>query len=219
MNTSVDYGLYYILDMPSDRDPAWLVHEAAEGGATVVQVRGKDLSSRQLYETTVLARKVLAGSGVPLIVDDRVDIALAAGADGVHVGNDDLPFEQVRQLAPNLLLGVSCYADMALAERASRGGADYVAFGAFYPSPTKPDAQLAPMEILTEAQVLGVPIVAIGGIGQETAAEIVRLGAGGVSVISAIQGAVNPRAAAAKLCAEVKSARAQTRQASGCERL
>jgi thiamine-phosphate pyrophosphorylase len=193
------YGLLYVLDLPAPRDPVGLALEAVAGGASALQLRGKRCDARELYDLALALGEGLRSRGVPLFINDRLDVALAARADGVHVGEDDLPFERVRELAPGLLLGVSCYGDVALARRAAAAGADYLAFGAFYPSPSKPESEVVPLGVLAEARALGPPIVAIGGVTRERAPETLRAGADGVAVISAIQGAEDPRAAAREL--------------------
>ncbi|MDQ3514765.1 MAG: thiamine phosphate synthase [Chloroflexota bacterium] len=202
-----DYGLYFVLDLPAQRDPVELVTAAVAGGATIVQLRGKDVPAGDLYQTALAVRKVLEGTRVPLVVNDRLDVAMAAGAEGVHVGGTDLPFERVRQIAPGRIVGVSCYGDLDRARQAVAAGVDYVAFGAFSPSPSKPEARVVPLETLAGARDLGVPVVAIGGITVDQVEEIVRAGADGVAVISAIQGAPDPEAAARDLRAAVERGR------------
>lgn len=199
MPPPVDYALYFVLDLPVAGDPATLAAEAAAGGASVVQLRGKQATGRELYDIARALKAALSPHAVPLIINDRLDVALAAGAEGVHVGADDLPLDRVRALAPDLIVGVSCYGDPTLAERAAAGGADYVAFGAFFPSPTKREANVVPPAVLGQARRLGLPIVAIGGITRETAPALVQAGADGIALVSAIQGAADPRAAAAAL--------------------
>lgn len=199
MTAARDYSLYYVLDVPAPRDPLTLAEQAVAGGATVVQLRGKMLSARALYDLAVALLPVLAPASVPLIIDDRLDVALAAGADGVHVGKDDLPFERARVLAPQLILGVSCYGDLERAARAAAAGADYIAFGAFFPSPTKREAAVVPRGVLAGARQFNLPVVAIGGITVERVPELLDSGADGVAVVSAIQSAPDPEAAARTL--------------------
>ncbi|MEJ7762009.1 MAG: thiamine phosphate synthase, partial [Thermomicrobiales bacterium] len=155
-----DYALYYVLDLPARGEPATLVAAAVAGGATIVQLRGKDIPAGELYTTTLSVQSALRGTGVPLVINDRLDVAMAAGADGVHVGGSDLPFERVREIAPGLIVGVSCYGDLDRARRAVAAGVDYVAFGAFAPSPTKTEAAVVPLTTLAGARDLGVPVVA-----------------------------------------------------------
>ncbi|MDP9352966.1 MAG: thiamine phosphate synthase [Chloroflexota bacterium] len=192
----VDYGLYYVLDLPSERNPLELARQAVAGGASVLQLRGKHSDATELYRLANALKPVLAPSAVPLVINDRLDVALAADADGVHVGAEDLPPEQVRAVAPHLLLGVSCYGDLERARAAAQAGADYVAFGSFFLSPSKPDAEIVPLSMLSEARALGLPVVAIGGITEENAHEVLDAGADGIAVISAIQHSPDPEAAA-----------------------
>lgn len=199
MNTRPYYGLYYVLNVPAPRDPIALARAAVDGGATVLQLRGKEREAAELYELAVALKRELASSGVRLVVNDRVDVALAADADGVHVGEGDLPFERVRRIAPGMILGVSCYGDLERARRAAEAGADYLAFGAFYPSPSKREADLVPLSVLSGTRRFGLPVVAIGGISPETAARVLDAGADGIAVISAIQDAPDPRGAARAL--------------------
>lgn len=207
---AVDYSLYFVLDLPPGPfpgDPIALAAEAAAGGAGVVQLRGKHATGRDLFDLARALKPVLAPHRVPLILDDRLDVALAADADGVHVGADDLPLDRVRALAPNLIVGASCYGDPDRAARAAAAGADYLAFGAFFPSPTKREAAVVPPTVLAAARPLGLPIVAIGGITLATAPSLIAAGADGIAVVSAIQAAPDPRAAAAALRAAVANAR------------
>lgn len=204
---NVDYTLYFVLDLPSERDPLELARQAVAGGASVLQLRGKHSDATELYHLARALKQDLAPAAVPLIVNDRLDVALAADADGVHVGIDDLAIEQVRALAPHLLLGVSCYGDLDRARRAAEAGADYLAFGAFYHSPSKPEAELVPISVLTEAKQLGIPVIAIGGITQENVSELVRAGADGIAMISDIQQAPDPTAAARSLRTLIEKAR------------
>lgn len=197
-----DYRLYFVLNVtarPGERDPLWLAEEAVRGGAGAVQLRGKTLSGRELHDLACALGKVLTPLGVPLFIDDRLDVALSAGAQGVHLGESDLPFEEVRRVAPELRLGVSCYGSLERARRAAAAGADYLAFGAAYPSSTKPGALVVPTAVLGEARVFGLPVLAIGGITVDNAAPLLRSGADGVAVVSAIQDAPDPRRAAARL--------------------
>lgn len=205
-----DYTLYYVLDLPvpAGRDAVALVREAVAGGAGIVQLRGEGASGRELYELALELKGALAATGVPLIVNDRLDVALATEADGIHVGAQDLPVGRVRALAPGLIVGVSCYGDPALAERAAAAGADYLAFGAFFPSPSKPEAAVVPTSVLGEARRFGLPVVAIGGITLDRTPQLAAAGADGIAAISAIQGAPEPRAAAAALRAAVVRGRA-----------
>lgn len=184
-------GLYAITsDAPS---PAALAERAAAwiaGGARVVQYRdkGRDID-RRLAEAQGL-RAVCRAGGVPLLINDDVALAAAVGADGAHLGRDDADPAQARaQLGAQALIGVSCYADLARARTAVAQGADYVAFGRFFPSVTKPEAALAPIDVLRAAKAaLSVPLVAIGGITPDNAPMLIAAGADLVAVIGGLCG-------------------------------
>jgi thiamine-phosphate pyrophosphorylase len=138
-------------------------------------------------------------AGALFIVNDDVELALAVDADGVHVGRDDEGVAAARaRLGPGRLVGASCYDQLGLARAAVAAGADYVAFGSFFPSPTKPNAARADVGLLRRARhELGVPLVAIGGITPENGAPLVAAGADMLAAIGAVFGASDPRAAAA----------------------
>ncbi|HEX8692340.1 MAG TPA: thiamine phosphate synthase [Longimicrobium sp.] len=174
-----------------------VVRAALRGGAPAIQLRGKEMAAREMAE---LARALLAetrAAGALLFVNDRVDVALAAGADGAHVGQDDLPAAAARAIAPpGFLLGVSAE-DPELARRAERDGADYVGTGPVYPTGSKAGAgeAVGVGRIAGVAAAVGIPVVGIGGIDAANAAEVVRAGAAGVAVISAVMRAPDPEAA------------------------
>lgn len=179
------------------RDEEAVVAAALAGGATVVQLRGKDLTGAELVRVGRMARALTAAAGALLIVNDRVDIALAVDADGAHVGQDDLPAREARRLlGPNRLLGVSART-VAQAFQAERDGADYIGFGPVFATATKRDAGAAcGLEALRHScAAVRVPVVAIGGMAAHTAGSAVAAGAVGVAVISAIVGAPDTAAA------------------------
>ena len=173
-----------------------LVASAIQGGARVVQYRdkGPGWSRRQAAALLTLCR----AAGIPLIVNDDIELAAAVGADGVHLGRDDADPRRAREvLGPEALIGVSCYDRLDLALAAERAGAGYVAFGSFFPSPTKPHAVRPGPDLLTEARrALGVPLVAIGGITPQNAGALIAAGADMVAVISGVFSAPDVTAAA-----------------------
>ena len=193
-------------DLAGGRPLAEVVRLALRGGVTAVQLREKALGARRFLEEVRELQRVLAGTGVPLFVNDRIDVALAAGADGVHVGQDDLPAAEARRLVgPAMLLGVSvATADQAC--KALSDGADYVSVSPVYLTPTKPDAELA-VGLEGVARVRSVagdaPVLAIGGINAGNARAVVAAGSDGVAVVSAVMSAPDPEAAAADLRREV----------------
>jgi thiamine-phosphate pyrophosphorylase len=195
-------GLYAIADTSIIADECLLaaVTAAIEGGARVIQYRDKAATTATRRRQAGALAQLCRAHGVPLIVNDDTELALEVGAAGVHVGREDRTLAEARRiLGPDRLVGVSCYNELARAEAAYRGGADYVAFGSFFPSPTKPSAVRAGLELLRSARtVLDIPIVAVGGISAENAVLLIEAGADAVAVISAIFAQPDIRAAAAR---------------------
>lgn len=211
MKRTPDYSLYLVTDatLAGGRPVEEIVHEAVEGGVTVVQLREKAASSREMLRQARALKEILAPRGIPLIVNDRCDVALAAGADGVHVGQGDLPCALVREIVgPGLVIGVSV-SSVAEAVQAERDGADYLGVSPVFETPTKTDTPAAVgldgFRRIREA--VRLPLVAIGGIHAGNAAAVIRAGADGIAVVSAIVGAPDPRAAARALALEVAHAR------------
>jgi len=189
-------GLYAITDGPRD-DLLEAVARALEGGARLVQYRDKTSDHARRHAEAAALCQLCAGRGVPLIVNDDLELAAAIGADGVHLGEQDLALSAARTaLGEQAIIGVSCYDSLERARELAAAGADYVAFGAFFPSPTKPLAWRAAPELLRQSAALGVPRVAIGGITPDNAASLVGAGADYLAVISALFGAADVRAAA-----------------------
>lgn len=196
-------GLYVITGTMNNREQLCAsVAAAVAGGARLVQYRNKQATAAEQLADARALREICGGSAC-LIINDDPGLAVKAGADGVHVGQDCSDLRAVReQIGPQRLLGVTCHASIELAAKAQAAGADYVAFGAFHPSPTKPQASRAPISILKMArQSIHLPIVAIGGINADNAGEILRAGADSVAVISAVFGADDPQAAAQAISA------------------
>ena len=169
-------GLYAIT--PESPDLVDKVRRALEGGIAMLQYRRKHPDLREAAEVVALGRRYR----VPVIVNDAIDLALEAGADGVHLGRDDADLRDARRRLGGRILGASCYDDPELARSAVRAGADYVAFGSVFVSPTKPSAVRAPLSLF--AMDLGVPLCAIGGITLENAPQVIEAGAGLLAVIS-----------------------------------
>jgi thiamine-phosphate diphosphorylase len=196
-------AVYYVADPEqTSREFPALVAAALAGGATAVQLRAKAMGGRAMYELARQLRGQCAVSGALFFVNDRVDVALAADADGVHVGVHDLPLDATRRLVgAGMIIGYSPL-DVVDIATAHDGGADYVGLGPVYATGSKADAQ-APLGLAgIAAQVAaarGMPTVAIGGIGVDTAEAVVRTGVDGVAVISAIQNAPDPLYATRRL--------------------
>ncbi|MEN8174548.1 MAG: thiamine phosphate synthase [Pseudomonadota bacterium] len=192
-------GLYAVTDarLCAGMGVEAAVREALEGGARAIQYRDKG-GDRVRRRREAEALVTLCGEyGVPLIVNDDVPLAAAAGAAGVHLGRGDMAIAQARRLlGATVIIGVSCYADLQRAHNAVAEGADYVAFGRFFVSATKPGAAPAPLELLREAhRVLSVPVVAIGGITPENGRQLVAAGADMLAVVQSVFGQPDVRAA------------------------
>ncbi len=200
---AIDYSLYLVTDadLSGGRSTLEVVEAAIRGGVTVVQYREKNASTRRMFEEALELRALCRRHSVPFIVNDRVDVALAVNADGVHVGQEDLPAALARRLVgPGRLVGVSVD-NIDQARQAQADGADYVGASPIFATPTKPDAS-PPMGIegLRElARLCQLPVVAIGGINRTNAAEVLQAGAVGIAVVSAIVSARDVEHAAREL--------------------
>lgn len=196
-------GGLYAITTDGPHSQAELLADAAaalRGGAVVLQYRRKEIEKSQARRELAGLRELCRGATALLIVNDDIDLALEMDADGVHLGRDDGDWEQLaRAPGRRLLLGLSCYADLPRARHAAGCGVDYVAFGSFFPSRTKPAATRCPVETLREARhELTLPIVAIGGITPENGREILRAGADFLAVISGVFGQPSVETAAAR---------------------
>ncbi|HER33901.1 MAG: thiamine phosphate synthase [Halothiobacillaceae bacterium] len=207
VNRTTLSGLYVITDTIRFQREALVeaVGEAIAGGATMVQYRDKsDEADRRRAEATALA-ELCRRHAVPLIINDDVALAIEVGAAGVHLGRDDAPLAETRArfaaAGRDAIIGVSCYADRLRAERAAADGADYLAFGAMFPSPTKPNAPGAPADVLGWARErLDRPVCGIGGITAANVAELMPHRPDLIAVISAVFAAPDIRRAAERLC-------------------
>ena len=193
----LERGLYLVT--PDERDPSRLLERVAPllPFAACLQLRAKSMQHDALREAATLLRTACRGAGVPFIVNDDARLASEVGADGVHLGELDAAVAEARALlGDDALIGASCYDDLARARGAAASGADYVAFGAFFPSPTKPNARRASPDLLRDSAGLGLPRVAIGGITSDNARSLVDAGADLLAVISSVFDAPNPLQAA-----------------------
>jgi thiamine-phosphate pyrophosphorylase len=196
-------GLYVITDthlIPRSRFAA-TVEAAVRGGATMVQLREKETPPEEVIR---LGRDILAVTrryGALLIVNDHPAVAREIGADGVHVGRDDPPVAETRAIVgPHVIIGASCYGEIERAVAAEQAGADYVAFGTPFPSPTKPKRTDISLEIFQAAkQRVRVPVFAIGGITLANAPQVIDAGADGIAVVSGVFAASDVEAAARAL--------------------
>ncbi|MEW6447138.1 MAG: thiamine phosphate synthase [Bacillota bacterium] len=167
-----------------------VAREAIRGGAGLIQLREKKLPAKSFLELARLLREVTNEAGVPLIINDRVEIAAASGADGVHLGQEDLPVSEARRiLGDHAIIGVSTHS-VAEAVAAEQDGADYIGVGPVFATATKPGLEPKGLPLLTAViQAVQIPVVAIGGINPENVASVVEAGANRVAVISAVAGA------------------------------
>lgn len=193
-------GLYAIADtqLLSAARLLGAVGEAIAGGARLIQYRDKGTDAVRRRDQARALLALCRGQDCLFIVNDDVALAAAIGADGAHIGRDDLPLADARrELGAGRLIGVSCYDELERARAAQAQGADYVAFGSFFPSPTKPQAVRASIALLRAARAeLHVPIVAIGGITPENGADLLAAGADALAVIDGVFNQPDIRAAA-----------------------
>ncbi len=198
-----DLAVYVLTDRRAagERSLVDVVRAAVRGGATMIQLRDKGASTGQMIDLGRALHQVTRPAGVPLIVNDRADVALAIDAEGVHVGQDDMPAPLAREIiGPACILGVSA-GTVDEARQAVREGADYLGVGDVYGTPTKADAG-TPIGVSGLAEIVravAIPVVAIGGITLDNALAVIQAGAAGVAVISAVIAAPDPEAAARRL--------------------
>ena len=198
---NVDLSLYLVTDNGDDEEKFLkTIEEAILGGVTVVQIREKTADTLDFYNLAVKVKEITTKYDVDLIINDRVDVALAIDADGVHVGQSDMPCDITRKLiGEDKILGVSA-ATIEEAKKAENDGADYIGTGAVFPTSTKDDApSITKQDLIDIVKSINIPVVAIGGITLENASELKDTGIAGLSVVSAIMGADNPKKASEKL--------------------
>lgn len=198
----IDYSLYLVTDreLLGDKDLVQTIEQAIQGGVTMVQVREKKLSTLEFFQVALTIKSITQKYGVPFIVNDRADIALAVDADGLHIGQEDMPLVVARKLlGPNKIIGVSV-ATLEEALLAQKEGADYLGIGAIFPTMTKGDANsvsLAELKIIKDN--ISIPVVAIGGIHEHNIKKVMETGVDGAAVVSAIVACLDPCTAAKRL--------------------
>jgi thiamine-phosphate pyrophosphorylase len=195
---AVDFNLYLITDRQNTRgrEISFVVEEALKGGAKAVQLREKDLSSRALYETAYELRKLTARYDARLFINDRIDIALAVAADGVHLGSTSIPVHRARQiLGDKRLIGVSCHNTVS-AINAQEKGADFITFGPVYYTPSKAvyGNPVGVGKLAEISELLRIPVFALGGINRKNVSQVIETGAHGIALVSAILAAADPHA-------------------------
>lgn len=194
-------GLYAITPTALCADPPRLLRDveaALRGGACLIQYRDKSQDRARRLDSALALRALCERHQARLIINDDVELAAESNAHGVHLGPDDAPLRSARaRLGPNRLIGITCQDSLERARAASEGGADYLAFGAFFASSTKPHARQATLELLREARVnSSLPICAIGGITAERAPALIEAGADLIAAVEGVFGAADIRAAA-----------------------
>ncbi len=207
----VDYTLYLVTDrgLSRGRSTLEIVEAAVRGGATCVQLREKQCTTREFIEQARMVRDRLRQLNTPLIINDRLDVALAVEADGVHLGQSDMPLEFARSIvADKMLIGISAES-LPDAIEAERGGADYLGVSPIYATPTKTDtAPSLGLEGLRQIRAaVNLPLVGIGGLNHKNAGQVIRSGADGVAVVSAIVAADDPEQAARNMRSVIDEAR------------
>ncbi len=177
-----------------------IIQQAVDGGVDVVQLREKRSDGKLFYDKALAVKQMLSETNVPLIINDRVDVALAIGADGVHLGQSDLPLPAVKKIIPEtMIVGISA-ATLEEAIEAERNGADYIGVGALFSTSSKQDATLLPEGMLENiCRQVSIPVIAIGGLTAERLETLSNSGISGAAIVSAIMGAPNPRLAAMEL--------------------
>jgi len=202
MKKEVDYSVYLVTDhrKKSDEEILEIIENAIKGGTSLIQIREKTASTKEFYSLSMKIKEITDKYNIPLIINDRIDIALAIDADGVHIGQEDMPAKVARKIiGKNKILGVSAKS-VEQAIQAEKDGADYLGCGAIFPTSTKEDAaNLSKNELKKITNSVNIPVVAIGGINLENAEELADTGIFGFSVVSAIMNAENPKEVSKKL--------------------
>ena len=198
----IDYSVYLVTDRRNKTDEEFLniIEEAIKGGTTIVQLREKTASTKEFYDLALKVKEITSRYDVPLLINDRINIALAVDSEGVHIGQDDMPAGIAREIiGEDKILGVSA-STVEEAKKAEIDSADYIGSGAVFPTATKDDADSVSEEELKEiVDSIDIPVVAIGGITIENAHTLKASGIAGFSVVSAIMSAEDPKEASEKL--------------------
>lgn len=211
----IDYSLYLVTDraLSLGRTNLEIIEAAISGGTTLVQLREKDASTRGFYQEGLRIKDYLEAADIPLIINDRIDIALALDADGVHLGQEDMPVDVARKiLGPHKIIGASAFTTEE-AVAAESMGADYLGLSPIFVTRTKPELaeEIGIQGIPSFKRVVNIPLVGIGCMDTSNAYEAVRAGLHGVAVVSAICSQKDPRAAARALKEEVLRAKGESR--------
>ncbi len=208
MKKNINWELYLVTDRELSKIPFHeMIKKAVDGGVTVVQLREKKLSTREFIEEALEVKKII--KGIPIIINDRVDVALAVKANGVHLGNEDMPVDIARRiLGRDFIIGASAGSVEEAIEK-EKMGADYIAVSPVFSTPTKPDAgpPLGLEGIKEMKKFVKVPLIGIGGINKENVMDVIRSGADGVAVVSAIVSSEDPEKSAREMKELIKKAK------------
>ena len=209
MPINLDLYLVTDRDLSKGRSLEWVVEKAVKGGVTVVQLREKDMETKDFIEEAKRIQKILEPYNIPLIINDRVDVALTIGADGVHLGQTDMPYPMCRKILGNeAIIGLSVES-IEQAEEANQFDVDYIAISPVFTTPTKEELTQE-LGISGVQKITGIskhPSVGIGSIKPHNAESIIKAGADGIAVVSAICSAENPEEAASELNTKVQKAK------------
>ncbi|WP_350301831.1 thiamine phosphate synthase [Peribacillus frigoritolerans] len=205
--SQIDLSLYLVTEESIGiEELTKIIAESVSGGVSIVQLREKNNSSLSFYNKASALKQLLNELSIPLIINDRVDIALAVAADGIHIGQDDLPLPVVKKMVPeDMIVGVSV-STLEEALEAERNGADYIGVGSVFPTKTKQDATLMAIGDLEEiCRSVSIPAVAIGGITADNISALSASGLSGTAVVSAIMNAESPKTASESLLKIIKN--------------
>jgi thiamine-phosphate pyrophosphorylase len=197
----IDYSLYLVTDRTGKIDDEFLavIEEAILGGVSIVQLREKNASTGEFYRLALRLKELTSKYNVPLIINDRLDIALAIDSDGIHVGQSDMPANIVRKIiGKDKILGVSA-ATINTAQKAEKDGADYIGTGAIFPTQTKESDCIAIVYLKKIVDSVNIPVIAIGGLSEDNVSSLANTNIGGISVVSAIMDSDNPKKASENL--------------------
>ncbi len=197
-----DTGLYFITDSTGYDEPEFLrrVEEALSGGVTIMQLREKNKTTREYIKLAEAVHEIARRYGVPLIIDDRLDVAMAVSAEGVHLGQSDMPVKTARELVGSSMIIGATTKTVEQALEAERSGADYLGVGAIYPTTTKVKTVLTSVDTLREiCRAVSIPVNAIGGLNKDNCHVLENTGISGICAVSAIMKSSDPKAAAAEL--------------------
>ena len=205
---SIDYSLYLVTDrgLARGRSILDIVRAAVKGGVTCVQLREKECSTREFIDQALTIKNCLKTHSIPLIINDRLDVAQAVEADGVHLGQTDMPLATAKNiLGDSMIIGISAES-LEDAVEAEKGGADYLGVSPIYATPTKTDTAppLGLEGLLQIRHAVKIPLVGIGGLNKENSVDVIRNGADGVAVVSAIVAADDPELASRELIGVIK---------------